>query len=433
MPSPWTISTLAAALAATGLPGAAAVAANAETPPEAATPQGESNDWPCWRGARGDNRASEPHPPVRWSAEGGIVWKALIPGMGHASPCIVGDRIFIASADEGQGVQLLVAYDRRSGKELWRTEVHRAKLPKINAKNSHASATPASDGRLIFTLFAQADRLSLSAIDFAGNIAWQQVIGRYRHANGLGASPVLFDELVIVASDNPAEPQLVGLRRADGQVAWRTGRPASDNSATPIVATVAGRPQLIINGAFGLDSHDPATGHQLWHVTHQTEVAACTAACGERVVVASGNVPEACMLAVRADGAGDVTASHLLWKTRQANPYVPSPLAANDRLFLVTDAGVAYCRELETGKIIWKERLGGSFSASPLLAGGNLYASSEEGVTYVFKAADQFSLIAKNDLGERCLASPIICGGRAFIRSMQHLYCIDDTESSTNP
>lgn len=382
------------------------------------------SDWPRWRGPSGDNCSPESAPPLYWSAEKGVLWKKSLPGRGHASPCVLGDIVLIASADEANSVQFILALDRRTGEERWRTDVHRSPLPKINEKNTHASATPACDGQLVFTLFAQHDQLSVSAIDLSGQIVWQRVVGSYKHANGLGASPALFRNLVIVASDNPANPTLVALRAADGSVEWQTTRKASENSATPIVATVAGRPQLLINGAYGVNSYDPATGVELWHVDHKTEVAACTMAFDKQRVYASGNVPEPCLLGVRADGSGDVTESHVLWRTNQSNPYVPSPLVANGQLFVVTDSGVAFCRDLETGNILWKKRLGGNFSASPLLAGGNIYATNEDGVTHIFRAATVFTRVAENDVSALCLATPAVCGGMVFLRTDTDLYCI---------
>jgi len=383
------------------------------------------DDWPCWRGPRGDNHALDPRPPVRWSETEGVVWKAAVPGRGHASPCVLGDKVLIASADEAASTQFLLAFDRASGDLFWRTDVHREPFPKINPKNTHASATPACDGRRVYAVFAQADRLSVTAVDLSGDIAWQKAVGKYKHANGLGASPVLHGDLVIVASDNPAEPSIVALRTSDGEVAWRTKRTPSENSATPVVGMVGGRPQLLLNGAFGVNSYDPVTGKELWKAAHKTEVAACTMAFDDERVYASGNVPEPCMLAVRADGAGDVTESHVLWKTRRSNTYVPSPLVASGRLFVLIDSGVMFCRELKSGKIVWKKRLGGNFSASPVFAGGNIYATSEEGMTHVFQAAAQYAPVAKNDLGALCLATPVICGGRAYIRTDANLYCID--------
>jgi outer membrane protein assembly factor BamB len=388
-----------------------------------------SDDWPCWRGPTRDNHSSDEAPPLRWGVDRGIAWKSPVPGRGHASPCVVGSRIFIASADEAEGTQFLLAFDRQNGAQLWRTEIHRGSLPTINEKNSHASATPACDGRYVFVVFAQAEHLSVTAVDLAGRIVWHKIAGKYKHGNGLGASPVLYGNSVIVASDSPVEPSLVALAVSDGTIQWRAKRTASSNSATPIVGIVAGRPQLLINGAYSVNSYDPATGKVIWHVAHKTEVVACTMAFDAERVFASGNVPEPCMLAVRGDGSGDVTDTHVLWKTKKSITYVPSPLLVGEYLFVVTDAGIAFCREANTGKVIWKHRLGGSFLASPVFAGGNIYATSEAGVMHVFRAAPEYQAVAENDIKAPCLATPAICDGHVFLRTDSHLYCIggDDT------
>lgn len=383
-----------------------------------------AGDWPCWHGPRRNNHSADREPPTHWSRESRIAWKSEISGRGHASPCVFGDRIFIASADEETETQFLVCYERTDGQQVWRTDLHHGHFPPKNGKNSHASGTPACDGRLVIVPFVNADKLSVSAVDLDGYVAWPVSVGEYSHANGYGASPVLFHDLVILASDNTAEPLLVALNRMTGDVVWRTARRSSDNSATPIVAHVAGRWQLLINGAYRVSSYDPATGELWWWVDHQTEVAACTMAFDELFVYASGNVPEKNMLCVRADGHGDVTDTHVHWKTRKSNTYVPSPLICDDLLFVVIDSGVAFCRDAHSGDVIWKQRLGGDFSASPVLAGGNVYAISEDGATHVFRAGRKFELVAKNDLGERCLATPAICGGSIFIRTEGHLYCI---------
>jgi len=272
------------------------------------------------------------------------------------------------------------------------------------------------------------DALWLTAVDMAGQIVWQRRVGAYTHANGYGASPVLFEGLVIVASDNTADACLAAYQAGSGEPAWRVARKPSNNSGTPIVGTVAGRSQFLIHGAWSTSSFDPRTGDELWHVEHPTEVAACTMTFDGDLVFASGNVPEKEILCVRADGSGDVTSTHVAWRTSQRVTYVPSPLADSGRLYVVTDSGIAYCLEATTGKEIWKERLEGAFSASPLMAGGNVYATSETGMTFVFRAADHFELVARNDIEEECLASPIVCDGLLYLRTAGSLYCIGQGE-----
>jgi outer membrane protein assembly factor BamB len=385
-------------------------------------------DWPCWRGEAGTNHSLSRDPPTEWSDSKNVVWRADIPGLGHASPCLMRDRIFLASADEKAETQFLVCLDRHTGKQLWSTTLHQGNLPAKNEKNSHASATPATDGQRVYVLMANVDQLWAFAVDFTGKLVWRMSIGNFKHANGYGSSPVLFKDLVIAANDNEIDPSITALDRLDGHVVWKIQRPTSDNSATPIVANVAGRPQLLINGAKAAVSYDPAAGSEIWRVNHTTEVAACTMAFDDLCVYASGNVPDKLMLAIRADGHGDVSSSNILWSTSEGNTYVPSPLICGDRLFAVIDSGVAYCRDSRSGDVIWKHRLGGSFFASPVAAGEYVYATSELGVTHVFRSADKYELVAKNDIGQACLATPVICNGQLFLRTESSLFCIGKTE-----
>jgi outer membrane protein assembly factor BamB len=387
--------------------------------------QFQSSDWPCWRGPAGDNHSRDEQPPLEWSADKNILWKTSVPGRGHASPCVVGGKIFLASSDDAKKSQFLLCFDRERGEQLWCTELYRGELPQIHANNSHASATPASDGSAVYVAFANHQQLTVSAVGMDGTIRWQRKAGDYQHANGYGASPVVFRNLIIVANDNQIEPSLVALDRANGEIVWKTTRPKSDNSATPVVAVVAGSPQLLLNGAKRVSSYDPLRGNEIWHADHNTEVAACTMAFDDDSVYASGNVPEKNLLCVRADGRGNVTETHIDWDTNRLVPYVPSPLRVDEHLLAVTDSGLAWCRETGTGKVIWQQRLGGSFFSSPVLAGGNIYATSEAGETYIFRATAEFELVAKNEIGEACMATPAICGGRIYLRSFQHLYCIE--------
>lgn len=347
-----------------------------------------------------------------------------MPGLGHASPCICGDQVYIATADEADETQTLLAYARRTGELCWQTVLHRGGLMSKHEKNSHASATPACDGQRIYVPMMNGGDLWLSAVDVDGRLAWQSKIGKYQNGNGYASSPVLYDSLVIVSNDCQADASLVGVDGDSGEIAWRTDRQPSSNSATPIVGEVAGRAQLLMNGAGSVSSYDPATGKRLWFVNHKTEVAACTMSFDELRVYASGNVPEKEWLCIRADGAGDVAESHVEWRTDKRVTYVPSPLVHEGWLFFVTDGGLAYCLDAPTGREIWKHRLAGSFIASPILAGNHIFATAENGTTFVFQAGPEFDEQARNKLDESCLATPAVSGDQLFIRTAKHLYCI---------
>lgn len=415
-------------VALAGPRGAAAQSATDEPathePMDALDQRAAATDWPCWRGSHRDNRSPDASLPLHWSKTENIAWRVEVPGSGHASPCVCGGQIYVSTADENEETQMLLAYDRLTGELQWETELHRGGFMPKHEKNTHASATPACDGQRVYVPMMNSGDLWLSAVDVDGRLAWQTNLGKYQNGNGYGSSPVLYQSLVIVSNDNRAEPSLVGVDAKSGEIVWRTPRQPSSNSATPIVGHVAGRPQLLMNGAGSVSSYDPATGRRLWFVDHETEVAACTMAFDESRVYASGNVPEKEWLCVRADGEGDVADSHVVWRTDQRVTYVPSPLVHDGRLFFVTDSGLAFCLDAATGREIWKHRLPGSFIASPVLAGGNIFATAESGTTFVFRASSKFDELARNELGETCYATPAISGDRLSLRTVKHLYCI---------
>ncbi len=195
------------------------------------------------------------------------------------------------------------------------------------------------------------------------------------------------------------------------------------------MARVGGRDQVLHSGGKVTGGYDPLTGEELWRCQGPTEVMANTMAfhAPENLVFASGGYPDKEILCIRADGKGDVTDTHVVWRTKEAVTYVPSPLVHEGRLYVVNDQGIATCFEASAGKVIWKQRLGGSFSASPVLAGGHIYVPNEEGTTFVFKPGEKYELVAKNDLKESQFASPTIVGGWIYLRTDKHLYCIGQT------
>jgi outer membrane protein assembly factor BamB len=390
-------------------------------------PEIAAADWPWWRGPGQDGISRENDPPTRWSTTENVVWKADVPGRGHSSPILWGDRVFLTTADEQKKQQLVLAFDRASGKALWSTVAHEGGLPRKHHKNSQASATPACDGQRVYSVFVHADAVRVTATDLDGKILWQTDAGEFRSEHGYGSSPVLHGSLVIVNGDSTKGCFLAALDRESGKIVWKTPRKTTGqhgNYATPAVATLAGKPQLLQSGLHETCAYEPLTGKLLWSCTGPAEVTANTPAWGEGLVFSSGGFPEKELLAIRADGTGDVTKSHVAWRTGQGVTYVPSPLYHDGRLYVINDTGVATCFEAATGKQVWQERLAGSFSASPVLAGGLLFATNEAGKTYVLKAGPKYELVAVNDLEDGGFASPAICGGRVFLRTNSKLYCI---------
>jgi outer membrane protein assembly factor BamB len=386
-------------------------------------------DWPWWRGPTLDNKSRDRAAPTKWTRTDNIVWKTPVPGRGHSSPVLWGDRIFLTTADETAQTQRVLAFDRKTGKPLWDTLAHKGGFEMKHQKNSHASATPACDGQRVYSAFVNSDALHVTATDLDGKIVWQEKAGPYESQHGLGSSPILYKQTVIVLADSMKGSFLAALDRATGKIAWKIDRPVTGrngNYATPIVATLAGRPQLIIQGTYVTTSYDPDTGKELWKCHGPAEVTGCTPACDDKHVFVTGGFPEKEILAIRADGSGDVTKSHVAWRSKKGVSYVPSPLYHAGRLYIINDGGVATCFDAATGTEVWSERLGGAFTSSPVLVGDLLYVTSEQGKTYVLKAGDKFEQVAVNNLGEGVLSTPAIAGGRIYLRTAMMLYCIGD-------
>ncbi len=389
-------------------------------------PQPAPGDWPWWRGTLVDGKGTGNSPPVNWSETENVQWKVAVPGRGHASPIVWGNLVFVATADDRAQTQSLVCLDLTTGRPQWTREIHRGGFVSINEKNSHASATPVCDGQRIYVAILVQDALWVSAVGPDGKIQWQTAAGPFQSRHGYGSSPAVFGSLVIVCGDNEKSGFLAALDRATGKIVWRVRRPNASSYATPIVAQVAGRPQLLLSGAGIVASHDPATGRRLWHCQGPAETTANTAAYDESHVYASGGYPDKEIMCIRADATGDadVSDSHVVWRSRQGVAYVPSPLLHNGLLFVMSDNGVLSCFDAKTGHVVWKERLEGNFSSSPILAGHILFVSNETGTTYVLRAAPQFKLTAANELDDGGLASPVACDGRLLLRGSHSLYCI---------
>jgi outer membrane protein assembly factor BamB len=352
-----------------------------------------------------------------------------------------GDRVYLATADEEAGVQSLVCYDRAGGALRWQTPLHRGGLMARHDKNSHASATPACDGRRVYVPLVNAGALWLSAVDVDGGVAWQTRVGPYVSEWGYGSSPALYRGLVIVAGDNKGSKlghvagacsYLAAVRAGTGEVVWRVRRPRAFSYGTPVVAEVSGRPQLLLAGAGAVTAYDPATGAELWHCNWPAGRTAGTMAFAPDRVFAAATFPQAELLCIRGDGSGDVGDTHVAWRTARGAPDVPSPLYAGGRLYTVTDAGQAACLDARTGERLWQGRLGAAFSASPVLAAGRVYAASETGTTFVFAAGPRFELLARNALPDEFYASPAVAGGRLFLRGLQTLYCLGTNQVASS-
>ncbi len=392
-----------------------------------------ATDWPWWRGPNRNGVAdANQKPPLKWSETENVLWKSPVPGRGHGSPTVVGDQVFLATAEPQDEVQSVLCYNRQTGERLWQTPVHRGGFAKKgNAKASLASSSVACDGQRLFINFLHAGAVWTTALSREGKVLWQTRITEYVIHQGYGSSPAVYQSLVLVSADNKGGGAIAGLDRASGKIVWKQDRPKTPNYASPIILNVAGREQLLLTGCDLVSGLDPLTGKKLWEIAGSTtECVTSTVTDGQRIFT-SGGYPKNHLAAVRADGSGKVEWEH---KTRV---YVPSLLIHKGHLYGVQDSGIAACWECETGKEVWTGRLGGTFSASPVLVGEQVFATNESGKTFVFKATpEKFELVADNKLGDHVMATPTICGGRIFMRvasqkqgqRQEMLYCLGKRE-----
>ena len=385
-------------------------------------------DWPWWRGPNRDGLADpDQDPPLSWSETENVLWKTEVPGRGHSSPIVLGDQVFLTTADESRDLQSVLAYDRKTGKLRWEKVVHRGGIMKGNKKASQASSSVASDGERIFVNFLNAGAVSTTALDLKGNQLWQTKITDYTVHQGYGSSPAVYESLVIVSADNKGGGAIAGLNRATGDVVWRISRPKKPNYASPVILKAAGRDQLVFTGCDLVTSLDPKTGKSLWEVPGATTECVTSTITQKGLIFTSGGYPKNHVSAVRADGSGETA-----WELN-VRVYVPSMLSRDGKLLAVTDGGVAMYWDAATGEEIWKHRLGGTFTASPVLVGDLLFATNEAGKTFVLKISKAgVEEISENQLGEEVFATPTYCGNRIYMRLAKRtgeerremLYCL---------
>lgn len=397
-------------------------------------PKASSADWPWWRGPNRNGIAEAGQdPPVRWSETENVIWKADIPGRGHSSPTVAGDRIYLATADERRQQQAVLAFDRATGKQLWLSVVSTGGFPPTHPKNTHATSTVACDGERVFATFHHRDKVTLFALDLDGKTLWSQDVGAYAprvYQYGYAPSPLLYQDMVIVAGDYEKGGFLAAYNRESGKRIWRTSRPKMLSFSSPIVADIAGKNQLLISGCELVASYNPGDGKLLWSVQGTTMATCGTVVWDGDKVFASGGYPDSQTICVKADGSKTI-----VWTNNQ-KCYEQSMVATGGYLYAVTDQGIAYCWRGEDGQEMWRERLRGPVSASPMLVGDRIFLSNEAGTTFVFRAnPEKFELLARNQLGEEAFATPSFCGNRIYARvatgsgpgRKEHLYCLGKT------
>jgi outer membrane protein assembly factor BamB len=373
------------------------------------------SDWPWWRGPSRNGVAVAAPVPVTFSDTGGYLWRTPVPGRGHSSPIVVGDRVFLATADESLQIQSVLAFNRADGELLWNEKISQGGFPaKNHPKNTEATPTIACDGDRLFATFFHHQAIHVSALNLDGKKLWNKSVGAFnpkRYEYGYAPSPLVYHDTVIISAEYDGKCFLVALRHNNGQEVWRTLRPANISFSSPVVAHLSGKDQLLLSGGDQVAAFDPASGKPLWTAKGTTTATCGTAVWLNDVVFASGGYPGSETVAIRADGSGSV-----VWKNNQ-RLYEQSLLAHDGFIYALTGSGIAFCWRATDGREMWRQRLKGPVSASPVLAGDNIYWANELGTLFVFKAdPDKFELVAENQVGTDSFPSPAICGGQIFLR-----------------
>lgn len=419
-----------------------------------------SGDWPQWRGPAGQGVSSETGLPARWSPAQNIAWKTSLAGTGASSPIAVGDVVIVTSqagsyanraggnprlarddqalaarenaisasnSPDGNVYLVVEAFERSRGRRLWEYRIAATgDRPDNHEKHNLATPTPVSDGRRIYAWFGNGQ---VVALDMKGKEVWKRHLGReygsFLNLWGHGSSPVLYRDLLILLCDHQPLSYLLALDANTGKQRWKVDRGSGRIShSTPIVVAGPQGDELVVNSSARIDAYDPVGGQLLWHAGSERQTPIPSAVYHDGTIYLSRGYRSSDILALRAGGRGDVSASHLRWRLPAGGSYVPSVVYYQGYLYMTNEIGVVTCVAAGNGSPVWKERLGGIFFASPVAADGKVYLQSETGEMFVLRAGPKPEVLARNDLGERFLASPAIAGGMILLRSDGTLFAI---------
>jgi outer membrane protein assembly factor BamB len=385
--------------------------------------------WPRWRGPSGQGYAAPGKYVNTWAPDRHVKWRVPVAGAGNSSPIVWGDRVYLTTAQQNGARLSLLAFNRGDGRQLWETVVPSDAIERVHQKNGHASATPVTDGRMIYASFG---RHGLVGFDMNGKIAWHRKFGVIDNYHGPAGSPVLYKDRIFLYQDHEGGPSqkafVAAFDARTGNTVWETPRTETVGWGTPVVINSGSRDELIVNSQRRVAAYDPDTGKELWTVRGMTFEVIPTPVVGEGLVFASSGRAGP-TFAIRPGGTGDVTSTHVVWSTPKGSPFVPSGVVHDGLLYLVNDMqSILTVYEAKTGTLVYQGRLGVSqregFSASPVVVNGELYFTNDDGETFVVKAGREFTLLHTNSLGERTLASPALVDGIWYWRTAGHLVAI---------
>jgi outer membrane protein assembly factor BamB len=398
---------------------------------------GRGSDWPQFRGPDGQGHSVSRNVPLTWSETQNVTWKVPLPGLGWSSPAILGPQIWVTSAvDEGHSLRA-IALDRQSGAVLHDVEVFHLDNPgSIHGNNSHASPTPVIEGDRVYVHFGAHGTACLST---SGQIVWKTQQLKYNHQHGPGGSPVVWDDLLIIACDGGDVQYIVALDKTSGEIRWKRDRAHISEArrtgklevpmayCTPLAVEIDGQTQLVSLGSDAVVAHDPRSGDELWWFTFSGYSNVSRPVYSKGMLYFSSGFGKPVFYCIRAGGHGDVTETAEVWSATKGGvvPLDVSPLAVGNEVYTITDTGIGVCYDAATGKPHWQERLSSKFWASPVYADKRIYCLDEAGVTKVLAPGPKFEVLATNKLDGNAQASPAIVDGVIFLRTATHLYRIE--------
>lgn len=387
--------------------------------------------WSRWRGPSGQGLVRTGKYTDRWTPAQGVKWKTPVPGRGHSSPIVWGDTIFLTTShDDGARVSML-AFSRATGKQLWETFVPTDKsVEHVYPKNSRASATAVTDGRLVYASFGTH---GLAAFDFKGKMAWHNPVGRLANTHGSAGSPILYKDRIFIYQDHKGTDQTGAYVGAfdtkTGKQIWKTPRVETVGWGTPVVIRAGDRDELIVSSQRKVYGYDPNSGKELWTVSGLGFEVIPTPVVHEGLILCSSG-RQGPTIAIRPGGSGDVTSTHVAWMSPKGSPFIPSGVAVDGVLYLVNDIqSILTAHDVKTGEVLYQGRLGEAkregFSASAVALDGKIFFTNDDGETFVIKAGREFNLLHVNQLGEQTLASPALVDGRWYFRTANSLLAIE--------
>ena len=419
-------------------------------------------DWPHWRGPSGSGTSPESGLPVRWSSTENVAWKAPITGLGVSTPIVVGDLVVVTSqvgagvrqggnhprlvqgsdaaaageralggsraATDGERTMFVVeAFHRGDGRRAWQYQVEaQGGLPGVHDKHNLASPSPASDGQRVFAWFGTGQ---VVALDLSGKLVWQRHLGKeispFNVIWGHSSSPTVFGDSLLLLCDHEPSSYLLALDTRTGQQRWRADRGKGRMSySTPLVVDTPSGPEVIVNSSERVDAYDPRTGTLLWYTGGTNRFPIPMPVFHDGVIYMSRGYRSSPYMAIRPGGRGDVSKTHVVWESATGAPYISSLVYYDGLIYMATDVGAVSVVEAASGQRVSQQRVEGVFSASPVAGDGKVYFVSENGETIVMQAGRTPTVLSRNDIGERSVASPAISNGQIFIRTDDHVFAI---------